>query len=165
MPKPCHSSALTGHAAHPVEEKVSQLEKMTISDLRATWSQAHGRPPPKAFSRQFLVLSLAWKLQETAFGGHSRSVLKLLDAYATGKPVSLALHKRIKAGTVLIREHNGERHTVTVSPDGYIWRERTFASLSIIAQTITGTKWNGPRFFGLRDNTSLLSPSSSNRGN
>jgi hypothetical protein len=51
---------------------------------------------------------------------------------------------------VLVREYQGERHTVTIAPDGFLWREKTYRSLSVIAQEITGTKWNGPRFFGLR---------------
>jgi Protein of unknown function (DUF2924) len=55
-----------------------------------------------------------------------------------------------EAGTVLVREYRGEQHTVTVVPGGYIWRENIYASLSIIARAITGTAWNGPRFFGLR---------------
>ena len=58
--------------------------------------------------------------------------------------------RRIKPGTVLVREYQGERHTVTVVPNGYLWRETTYASLSTIARAITGTSWNGPRFFGLR---------------
>src|SRR5215210_3117336 len=56
----------------------------------------------------------------------------------------------LKAGTVLVREYAGERHTVTVVPGGYVWRETTYPSLSTIARAITGTAWNGPRFFGLR---------------
>src|SRR5215210_3117665 len=56
----------------------------------------------------------------------------------------------LKAGTVLVREYAGERHTVTVVPGGYVWRETTYPSLSTIARAITGTIWNGPRFFGLR---------------
>jgi Protein of unknown function (DUF2924) len=58
--------------------------------------------------------------------------------------------RRFKAGTMLVRECQGERHTVTVVPGGYVWRENTYTSLSTIARTITGTAWNGPRFFGLR---------------
>jgi Protein of unknown function (DUF2924) len=58
--------------------------------------------------------------------------------------------RRLKPGTVLLREYQGERHTVTVVPNGYFWHETTYASLSIIARAITGTSWNGPRFFGLR---------------
>ena len=58
--------------------------------------------------------------------------------------------RRLKPGTVLLREYQGERHTVTVVPNGYLWRETTYASLSTIARAITGTAWSGPRFFGLR---------------
>ena len=60
------------------------------------------------------------------------------------------LNRRLKPGTVLVREYEGTRHTVTVATDGFVWQERTYSSLSTIAQQITGTKWNGPRFFGLR---------------
>jgi hypothetical protein len=58
--------------------------------------------------------------------------------------------RRLKPGTVLVREYRGERHTVTVVPDGFVWQGTTYGSLSIIARAITGTAWNGPRFFGLR---------------
>jgi hypothetical protein len=60
------------------------------------------------------------------------------------------LNRRLKRGTVLVREYDGTRHTVTVVADGFLWQEKTYSSLSTIAQMITGTKWNGPRFFGLR---------------
>jgi len=72
---------------------------------------------------------------------------KLLDGLARGdKP---AADRRLKPGTVLVREYQGDRHTVTVVPGGYVWRDATYASLSAIACNITGTAWNGPRFFGL----------------
>ena len=58
--------------------------------------------------------------------------------------------RRLKVGTVLIREYQGERHTVTVVGNGYVWRDVTYASLSTIARAITGTAWSGPRFFGVR---------------
>jgi hypothetical protein len=60
------------------------------------------------------------------------------------------LNRRLKSGTVLAREYQGERHTVTVVPDGFVWQDATYSSLSTIARAITGTAWNGPRFFGLR---------------
>ena len=86
-------------------------------------------------------------IQEQAFGGLDPETAKVLDGFARGNMPS---DRRIKAGTVLVREYQGERHTVTVVPDGYIWRESAYASLSTIARAITGTAWNGPRFFGLR---------------
>ena len=79
----------------------------------------------------------------------TRRLVRLLDRLAQGEKPS-ELNRRLKAGTVLVREYLGERHTVTVVPDGFLWADKTYASLSVIAQAITGTKWNGPRFFGLR---------------
>src|SRR5207237_7052991 len=72
-----------------------------------------------------------------------------LDRLARGdKPNEL--NRRLKPGTVLVREYSGERHTVTVVPNGFLWKDATYSSLSTIARAITGTAWNGPRFFGLR---------------
>ena len=80
--------------------------------------------------------------------GLMRILAKFLDGLARGdKPEAV---RRLKPGTVLVREYQGDRHTVTVVPSGYVWRETTYASLSAIACDITGTAWNGPRFFGLR---------------
>jgi len=84
--------------------------------------------------------------QERAFGGINPQTAKVLDGFARGHKLP---DRRLKAGTVLVREYQGERHTVTVVPGGYVWRERTYASLSTIARAITGTAWNGPRFFVL----------------
>jgi Protein of unknown function (DUF2924) len=90
-----------------------------------------------------------YRIQEEAFGGLDRETRKLLDRLAKGeKPNDLG--RRLKAGTVLLREYQGERHTVTVVSNGFLWREKTYSSLSSIAEAITGTNWNGPRFFGLR---------------
>jgi hypothetical protein len=83
------------------------------------------------------------------FGGLDRETVKLLDRLARGEK-SNELNRRLKTGTVLVREYNGERQVVAVVPGGFLWRDMTYSSLSIIAQAITGTKWNGPRFFGLR---------------
>jgi Protein of unknown function (DUF2924) len=90
---------------------------------------------------------ICWHIQEQAFGGLDPQTAKVLDGYARNKKPP---DRRLKAGTVLVREYQGERHTVMVVPGGYVWRENTYASLSTIARAITGTAWNGPRFFGLR---------------
>jgi hypothetical protein len=92
---------------------------------------------------------LAYRIQEDAFGGLDRDTAKLLDRLARGEKPS-ELNRRLKAGTVLVREYQGERHTVTVTTEGFVWRDTTYSSLSMIAHVITGTRWNGPRFFGLR---------------
>jgi hypothetical protein len=76
---------------------------------------------------------------------------------STASPVGVvsksAGEPRLRPGTVLMREHGGVRHTVTITPDGYVWQDRTYSSLSAVARAITGTSWNGLRFFGLRERT------------
>jgi hypothetical protein len=85
-----------------------------------------------------------------AFGGLSRVSRRVFDELAGGKQTIEPARRRLKPGTVLVREYQGERHTVTVAPDGFVWREETYTSLSTIAHLVTGTNWNGPKFFGLR---------------
>ena len=91
---------------------------------------------------------VAWDIQEQALGGLDAATEKLLDGHARGeKPDG---RRRLKPGTVLVREYQGERHTVTIVPGGFLWRDTAYRSLSTVARAITGTAWNGPRFFGLR---------------
>jgi Protein of unknown function (DUF2924) len=92
---------------------------------------------------------IAWRIQEKFYGGYDKATLKLLDGLARGEVAKPAAKPRLRPGTVLMREHRGVRHTVTVSPDGFVWHERTYLSLSSVARAITGTSWNGRRFFGL----------------
>src|SRR5262249_41460929 len=83
--------------------------------------------------------------------GHDKATLRLLDGLARGEVSRAAGKPRLRPGTVLMREHGGGRHTVTVAPDGFVWQDRTYSSLSAVARPITGTSWHGRRFFGLRD--------------
>jgi hypothetical protein len=92
---------------------------------------------------------IAYRIQEDAFGGLDGETSRLLGRLAQGQKPS-ELCRRLKPGTVLVREYEGTRHTVTVVADGFHWQDKTYSSLSFIARLITGTKWNGPRFFGLR---------------
>jgi DUF2924 family protein len=89
---------------------------------------------------------IAWRIQEQAFGGLDRESLRFLEGLARhgGSP-----RRHLKPGTVLVRDYQGQRHTVTVAPDGFDWQGTTYASLSAIARAITGTAWSGPRFFAL----------------
>jgi hypothetical protein len=94
---------------------------------------------------------LAWHLQEEAFGGHDAATLKLLKAFAGQDAAKVVLFRKLKPGTTVVREYQGVRHIVTITEGGFVWEGRTYSSLSAIALAITGAKWNGPRFFGLRD--------------
>jgi hypothetical protein len=93
---------------------------------------------------------IAWRIQEKFYGGHDKATLRLLDGLARGKVAKPTTEPQLRPGTVLMREHGGVRHTVTVTPEGFVWQDRTYPSLSAVARAITGTSWNGRRFFGLR---------------
>ena len=135
--------------AAAIEAEVNQIRSLGVDALRQRWRMMFGAVPPKGLTKDILGRMIAYRIQEKAFGGLDRETIKLLDRLTRGEKPN-ELNRRLKPGTVLIREYNGERHTVTVTPEGFLWGEKTYSNLSIIAQTITGTKWNGPRFFGLR---------------
>jgi hypothetical protein len=105
-----------------------------------------GRTPPADLSKDLLGRMIAWRLQERAFGGLDRESLTFLDSLARhgGSP-----RRQLKPGTVLVRDYRGQRHTVTVAPNGFDWQGTIYPSLSAIARAITGTAWSGPRFFAL----------------
>jgi hypothetical protein len=135
--------------AAAIEAEVDQIRSLGIDALRTRWRMVFGAVPPRGLSKDVIGRMVAYRMQEEAFGGLDRETVKLLDRLARGEKPN-ELNRRLKPGTVLVREYKGERHIVTVVPDGFLWRDTTYSSLSIIAQAITGTKWNGPRFFGLR---------------
>jgi hypothetical protein len=138
----------TGDAA-AIEAGIGQIRSLGIEALRKRWRLLCGAAPPKGLTKDILARMIADRIQRDAFGGLDRKTVKLLGRLARGgKPG--ALNRRLKAGTVLVREYQGERHTVTVVPGGFLWQDSTYLSLSAIARAITGTAWNGPRFFGLR---------------
>ena len=133
-----------------IEAEVDRVRSLGIDALRKRWRMTFGAVPPPGLTKDIMSRMIAYRIQEEAFGGLDRDVVKLLDRLARGEQKPNELNRRLKPGTVLVREYRGERHTVTVVPDGFLWQGKTWSSLSIIAKTITGTAWNGPRFFGLR---------------
>jgi Protein of unknown function (DUF2924) len=134
----------TGPAA--IEVEITRLRSLALDALRRRWRAVFGRTPPAGLSKDLLGRMIACHLQERAFGGLDRESLRFLDALARygGPP-----RRRLKAGTVLVRDYQGQRHTVTVAPNGFEWQGTTYPSLSAIARVITGTAWSGPRFFAL----------------
>jgi hypothetical protein len=136
--------------ASAVEAEVARIQTLSKDDLRTLWRQTLRSAPPKAFTKGLLARYLAYRVQEQAFGGLDRATKKFLDDLAHGRKAGTPRPRRLKPGTVVAREYQGERHTVTIGTDGFIWRERTYPSLSKIAREITGTAWNGPRFFGVQ---------------
>ncbi len=133
---------------------IERLARLPLAGLRAAWQREFRRAPPKGLWRDLLLRTLAQRLQEKAFGGHDKATERLLAEYGKqdkGPAAQSRLNKRLKTGTVLVRDFGGVRHTVTLAPEGFIWQERAYSSLSAIAKLITGTNWNGPKFFGLRE--------------
>jgi hypothetical protein len=140
-----------------VEPELDRLARMPIAQLRARYRELFRTDPPTAFGPDLLRRSVAHRIQEKAYGGLSRSAQRLLNqmikAFATKPGGKLVLPRRIKPGSVLVREWKGRSHRVMVLADGFAYDGNTYRSLSEIACLITGTKWNGPRFFGLRSGT------------
>jgi len=142
-------------AADPaVEAELDRLPKMPIADLRNRYREVFRTEPPKAFGPDLLRRSIAHQIQEKAYGGLSASTQRLLDRLvkaAMAKPNGrLKLPRRVKPGSELVRTWKKRTYRVMVLADGFACDGKTYASLSEIASEITGTNWNGPRFFGLR---------------
>jgi hypothetical protein len=131
-----------------IEAEIDRVRSLGLDALRSLWRTTFRSSPPLAFTKDLMARFLCWHIQEQALGGLDARTAKLLGGFARGERP--AAERRLKPGTVLVREYQGERHTVTVVPGGYVWQETTYTSLSTIARAITGTAWNGPRFFGLR---------------
>ncbi len=134
-------------AADPLEAELDRIGALGLDELRALRREMTQQNAPKALARDLLARMIAHRVQEQLLGELSREMRKLLDRLAKGggEPV-----RHLKVGTVMVREHQGTLHEVMVVPGGFSWQEKTYPSLSTIAQAITGTSWNGPRFFGLR---------------
>src|SRR6266404_7264639 len=141
-----------------VEAELERLPTTPIAGLRKRYRELFRIEPPKAFGPDLLRRSIAHRIQERAYGGVALSVQRLLDQLVKSASVKpngrLELPRQIKPGSELVRTWNGRTHRVMVMADGFAYDGKPFASLSEIASAITGTKWNGPRFFGLRSTSS-----------
>lgn len=131
-----------------IAAELMRLEVLTNFELRREWRRLHGMQPPKSLSRDLLLRGITYKIQERAFGGLSKSVIRKLSE-APSNVVRQTTPVRVKVGTRLVREWNGQTHTVLVHADGVEWRGKLYRSLSVVARKITGAHWSGPRFFGL----------------
>jgi hypothetical protein len=154
-----------------IEAELHQLTGMPIAQLRLRYAQVFRNDPPKAFGPDLLRRSIAHRIQEKAYGSLSRPAQRLLDqmikAYAAKPGGRIVLPRRIKPGSVLVREWKGKSHRVMVLAKGFAYDSETYSNLSEIAVLITGTRWNGPRFFGLRskaEESSLPAPPDRSHG-
>ncbi|EKS31797.1 DUF2924 domain-containing protein [Afipia clevelandensis] len=137
-----------------VEAELNKLGAMPIAILRVRYRELFRSEPPPAFGPDLLRRSIAQRVQERAYGGLSREAKKLLGqlvrSMASRKTGRLEVPQRIKPGSELVRVWNDQTHRVTVLTKGFAYQGEVFTSLSEIANKITGTRWNGPKFFGLR---------------
>ncbi len=140
----------------PILTQVAALKATPTPDLKQRWRQLFAQEPPP-YNRRFLESRLAYRIQELAYGGLKPETLKRLEALGEqldgGNPVIRRTRVDDKpiTGTRLIREWQGIEHCVSVLDEGYEYQGRPYRSLSAIARAITGTRWNGWVFFGLKN--------------
>jgi hypothetical protein len=143
-----------------IEDEIAHLRDLDLKGLRARWQSVFQRPPPPQLPRHLLFAVLAFRIQADRSGDLDHEVRKVLDR-TNANDLGLAMAGRLESldrkrtdltpGTVLVREWDRQSHRVIVLADGFAWNGQTYDSLTKIAFAITGTRWNGPRFFGLRD--------------
>jgi Protein of unknown function (DUF2924) len=137
-----------------VAKALVRLSEVTIFELRGEWRRLHRMPPPMRLSRDLLTRGIIYQLQERAYGGLSMATARTLEQAAAGPPSRGAAKPAppisLRPGTRLVREWRGVTHMVLIHADGIEWRGQRYHSLSVVAREITGARWSGPRFFGLR---------------
>jgi hypothetical protein len=144
----------------PIENEIAHLRGLDLGGLRARWQSVFGKPAPAHLTRHLLFVVIAYRLQANRFGDLDHATRQVLDR-TVAKEAGPAMAARLASldqkrtgltpGTVLVREWDRQSQRVMVMADGFAWNGQTYDSLSKVAFAITGTKWNGPRFFGLRD--------------
>jgi Protein of unknown function (DUF2924) len=142
-------------SADDIAAKLQALEQMDHATLRAEWRRLYRTNPPRKVTRNLLLLAVAWKIQEQAFGGLAaatrRRLADLAETLERDGDVTRSRVARLRPGAKLVREWHGKTHTVIVCEDGFEWKGRHWRSISVIARAITGGHWSGPRFFGLNE--------------
>lgn len=152
---------MSGDKHRQLEIEIAHLRGLDLDGLLQRWRSEFGRRAPSHLPKYLLIRILAYRCQAEVLGDLSRTTKQFLDALAratategtkAAPTVSLPYDQRLKPGTVLMREHEGHHHHVMVTGDGFVWNGTRYPSLTKVAFAITGTRWNGPRFFGLRGN-------------
>jgi DUF2924 family protein len=152
--------AATKSPRRSVEDEIAHLRDLDLKGLRARWQSMFQRSPPSHVPRHLLFAVLAFQIQADRYGDLDHETRKVLDrtnANETGSAMANRLENldrkrtELTPGTVLVREWDRQSHRVMVLADGFAWNGQTYDSLTKVAFAITGTRWNGPRFFGLRD--------------
>ena len=146
-----------------LDDEIAHLRDLDLHGLRARWKCTFRRQPLPHLPRHLLFAVLAYRLQADELGDLDPATTRLLKQMATGEGTPGASRRmdafgrrraELKPGTILVREWNAQSYRVMVVSEGFAWNGTTYDSLSKVAFAITGTNWNGPRFFGLRDKIS-----------
>ena len=146
---------MTDRTRESVAARVAALREAPLAELREEWRALFGAEAPIT-SRDYLRRRLAYRVQELAFGGLKPATVKRLEEMGERLDGGNLATRRIRAdlkpvaGTRLVREWQGVEHVVTVTAEGYEWEGRSYRSISAVARAITGTRWNGWTFFGLK---------------
>jgi len=164
MPRVVIGPALPDRAS--LDTEIARLRGLDVGQLRAKWHTAFRRRAPPHLPRHLLFHILAYRLQADRLGDLDADTRRLLDRIGSGsvdetdRLVADLNRSRteLKAGTLLTREWEGHPQRVMVLDDGFSWNGKTYPSLSKVAFAITGTRWSGPRFFGLDQSSSELPP-------
>jgi hypothetical protein len=142
-----------------LDNEIGRLRGLDVGELRARWHTVFRRRAPPHLPRHLLFRILAYRLQADRLGDLDADSRRRLDRLGSGSPESMDRlvadlnrgRTELRPGALLTREWDGHLQRVTVLADGFVWNGKTYRSLSKVAFAITGSRWNGPRFFGLRD--------------
>ena len=148
------NEGLVGAKGEEISREIGALFTLNVSELKDRWRSVYGTEPPTRSSKKLLVSAIAYRMQERAFGGLNPSVRRLLERVSGDACERRVSHIRpvtkASSGTVLIRDWQGKSHHVTVLDRGVLYRKKSYRSLSEVARVITGCRWSGPLFFGLK---------------
>lgn len=133
-------------SADAIEQVVTDIEDMDLDELRTFWGKRYGAPPSLR-SEPILRMMLAWRIQADDLGGLDQDTRRTLSRTGAVEPEG----KHLGIGARLTRNWKGRKVEVVVEEGGFRWEDQVFPSLSAAATAIAGSRWNGPRFFGLRD--------------
>ena len=137
-----------------LEKELKDLETRGADELKDRWRNLYGTKPPQKIHRTLLIAAVAHRMQENAMGALKpfvrRHLMQGANDTATSRPLPGHVDLRPRAGTLLVREWGGVTHQAKVLEDGILFRSKRYKSLSEVARVITGTRWSGPLFFGLK---------------
>lgn len=150
-----HRQGSRDGAARDLATELAALPGLSLDELKERWRYIYKVPPPYRLGRSLLIRAISYSLQARYYGdlrsASRRRLKRLAEEVGSGQEIAAGPMTSLRPGTRLVREWRGESHVVEVLADGFIWRDASYLSLSAVARAITGARWSGPRFFGLRD--------------